>query len=95
MSVVHKKRSAVFNESKKTPYRLKIEEIICQHKDKLRINNRSTSKSKPSLVEKLSLVQAKKLEELHEKTARSRGSSLNSLLSGYDRNCLENVEQQF
>lgn len=95
MSLIRRKKSAIFDEPKKTAYKKKIEEIIDQHKNKLNLNNRSTSKTKPNLTQKLSLLQAKNIETLHTKTARSRRSSLNTLIKDYDRNCIQNVETEF
>ena len=50
MSLIRRKKSAIFDEPKKTAYKKKIEEIIDQHKNKLNLNNRSTSKTKPNLT---------------------------------------------
>jgi hypothetical protein len=63
MSLIYRRKSAIFQNPEQTSEKLRIQELLTQHKIKFKINNRTCSRPKPKQqqIEKLSLAQALKL----------------------------------
>lgn len=61
MSLQQRRKSIIFHTPDKTTYRISITNIIDHFKDKLSLNTRSNSNPKAPRLEKLSLLQVKKL----------------------------------